>query len=129
MVDIKVIDEVGGAGCYVGNHYIADPTDEESAFVSKWRKSDERKHKSNLFGFLKFTFAARRKFEGGGVIAKETAALVRLALIAFADGREAEGLQANEDAWCQYMIARDASHRPFNTQGISQTKTRRSWFD
>lgn len=120
--DIRLSRALVGRSCNVEYYSKTNPPNEEYTFRSKWFESDEFKHKSNLLGFLKFTFAARRKIEGGSVIAKETAALVRLALVAFADGREANGVQANADAWGNYMLVRDACHRPLIHKGLAKQR-------
>lgn len=120
--DIPICGGLAGHRFAVGIFVAKNPTEEEYNFFYKWRDSDERKHKLNLVTFLKTAFAARHKIDEGCGIAREMAALVRQALVAFAEGRESDGIQANQAAWCQYMIVREMSHRPLVDKGLSKQR-------
>lgn len=112
-----------------------NPTRTEWEYFCRWRDSEERKHKQNAAGFLRFA-KYRHLVDGGGESqvrrTKKMCADIREAMTHFANGDFERGEAAMKDAWGAYMLLHVLSMNPLVLKGVRFQSGRKSgakgWF-
>lgn len=91
----------------VGGFFSEAPSASDIEFFNTWRDSDEKRHKQNAAGFLRFA-KYRNLVDGTGETQRERVkkmcAQIRSAMTSFQNGDNAAGELAMKDAWGNYMI-------------------------
>ena len=106
----------------VGGYFSEKPSQSEYGFYCRWRDSDERRHKVNALGFLRFA-RYRHLSDGGGETqvarVKGMCQKIRAAMSNFANGDIHAGEMNMNAAWAEYMMLVVLSQQTLVMKGVS----------
>lgn len=92
----------------VADYESTTPTRADVEYFRRWRESDERRHKQNAAGFLRFSITRRHLVDGSGESqvrrVREMARKIKEAMFLFAQGENAAGTDLMQSAWGEYMM-------------------------
>lgn len=112
----------------VGGYFSEKPTKSEHEYFLMWHESDERRHKQNAAGFLRFA-KYRHLIDGSGETqvnrVKEMCADIRAAMISFSKNNSAQGEALMTKAWGAYMILSQLSTWPLINTALKHKDSQR----